>query len=378
MRRSVDDHGDPAPSGLHMPRRLGVVSGFIGTILGLATNLYSSAFRHAIAISGNRLTSVIISVIIATAAASAATALIYRWLVRRTQLHAQIISRELPIGSDALTYVVDEQDSVVGRSLHFLEAKRDSPELVIFLHGLGLDSDDFRPYMAESKFHCLALTQYGFNVKEKDDDHYRPISLQTHVQLLCYAIKKIQKSYPRKRISLVGFSFGADMIFFLPHFSAEAARSLNIRTAVLLDPNVNHSTTTISARIAVVDRDRPLDKLVKILESADDVAEFRNLCEYLYKITSKNFAQIQRHAKDVIDLWPGELYEKFLDRFGQLTSISEEIRVVLSFDYERHYNLIARGAVTRGLDPKKIECSRSGHFDLIGPRFLKDLLEGVL
>ena len=54
----------------------------------------------------------------------------------------------------------------------------------MFVHGLGLDANDFRPYMAESRFHCIALTLYGFNTEEKDDPHYRPISLQSHVQLL--------------------------------------------------------------------------------------------------------------------------------------------------------------------------------------------------
>jgi NAD(P)H-dependent flavin oxidoreductase YrpB (nitropropane dioxygenase family) len=63
---------------------------------------------------------------------------------------------------------------------------------------------------------------------------------------------------------------------------------------------------------------------------------------------------------------------------GQLTSVVDDIRLVLSFDYERHFNSIARGASNRGLNPKNLECSRWGHFDLIGSRFLKDRLEGVL
>lgn len=143
----------------------------------------------------------------------------------------------------------------MGRSLHFIEAKRESAELVVFLHGLGLDADDFRPYIAESRFHCIALTLYGFNVAEKDDEHYQPISLQTHTQLLGYALRKIRRWYPAKRI---GFSFGADMLLFLPLFAPEAIRSINASRAVLLDPNVNTTTTTISARIALVEKNRPL------------------------------------------------------------------------------------------------------------------------
>jgi pimeloyl-ACP methyl ester carboxylesterase len=368
----------PAPGRLQLPRWLGPVAGLIGSLLGIAASLYSTEFRTAVTTAGRRFTSPAISIVVATVVASATTAYVFRWLVRRSQRHARIVPGEIVIGSDVLDSVKDDQDSIVGRSLHYIEAKRESHELVIFLHGLGLDANDFRSYIAESRFHCIALTLYGFNVSEKDDAHYRPISLQTHVQLLGYALRRIRQSYPSKRIAIVGFSFGADMLLFLPLFAPDSTRSIDASRAVLLDPNVNHSTTTISSRVALVEKDSPLKELVAILESADNDTDFRNLCEYLYKITSKNFAQIQRHAREVIDLWSGESYENFLDRLGQTTSIVDDIRVVLSFDYERHFNPIARGASSRGLDPRNLECSKWGHFDLISSHFLKDRLEGVL
>jgi pimeloyl-ACP methyl ester carboxylesterase len=378
MYRNRGRQAQPAAASIHMPPWLAVLSSIIGTILGLATNLYSAQFRAAIAASGRHLNSAITSAVIVAIVTSVTTAAIYRWLVGRNQRNAQIVSGKIEIQADILDVATDEHDLVVGRSLHYLEAKRDSPEIVIFLHGLGLDANDFRPYMAESKFHCVALTLYGFNEEEKDNDRYQPISLQTHVRLLAYSLASLQALNPKKRMALAGFSFGADVIFFLVQHHLEAARKLNLSTALLLDPNVNSATTTISSRIAKVDKNRPLTELVRILDSANDVAEFRNLCEYLYKITSKNFAQIQRHAVDVLDRWPGESYDNFLDHMGQLASVVEELHVVLSFDYERHFNAIARGAAGRGLDPTNLECSRYGHFDLIGPRFLKDRLEGVL
>ena len=222
------------------------------------------------------------------------------------------------------------------------------------------------------------LILYGFNAEERDDQYYKPISLQSHVQLLGYALGKIAAQYPHKRITLVGFSFGADLVFFLMQFAEKAIRNLKIRRAILLDPNINLSTTTISSRIADIDKDQPLTELVKILESANNTSEFRNLCEYIYKITSKNFAQIQRHAKDVIALLDTSAYDRFLDRMGQLMSATEAVHVVMSFDYEQHFNSIARGAATRGIDIQSLECSRLSHFELIGPGFLKDRLEGVL
>lgn len=378
MPESRQRHDQPSPTRLNIPHWLGLVAGLTGTILGIVASLYSSGFRHAISSSSKIIGPTVFSIVLATVVSSAATALTYRWLVRRRQEHSQILPGEIAIEADVLNSVADEQDLVVGRSLRYLEANRDTPELVIFLHGLGLDANDFRPYMAESRYHCVALTLYGFNAEEKDDEHYKPISLQTHVQLLAYAVNKLHRMNPRKRITLAGFSFGADVIFLLPKFADKEMRGLPFDHAVLLDPNVNRSTMTISSRIANVDHDRPATELIKILQSTDDVVEFRNLCEYLYKITAKNFAQIQRHASDMTEQWDTSSYERFLDRLGQVAGLADRVHVVLSFDYDTHFNAIARGAVTRGLDPDSFECSRVGHFDLIGPRFLKERLEGFL
>jgi hypothetical protein len=136
----------PSASGIHMPRWLAVLSSLLGTLLGLATNLYSAQFRDAITNSGRHIDSAVVSAVVAAVVTSAATAVIYRWLVRRSQRNAQIVAGEIEIQSDILDAVADDHDSVVGRSLHYLEARRESPELVVFLHGLGLDANDFRPY----------------------------------------------------------------------------------------------------------------------------------------------------------------------------------------------------------------------------------------
>jgi pimeloyl-ACP methyl ester carboxylesterase len=378
MQRNRLRQDQSSASSFYIPHWLGIVAGLAGTILGIVASLYSSGFRHAISSSRRIAGPTVWSILVATLVSSAATAFTYRWLVRRRQAYSQIIAGEIIIESDIVSAGVNEQDLVVGRVLRYLETKRESPELVVFLHGLGLDANDFRPYMSESRYHCVALTLYGFNAEEKDDDHYKPISLQTHVQLLGYALAKLLARYPRKLITLVGFSFGADVIFFLPRFAEREISGLHFSHAVLLDPNINHSTMTISSRIAVIDRDRPLTELIKILQSTDDIVEFRNLCEYLYKITAKNFGQIQRHASDMVTMWDSESYERFLDRLGQVAGLADRVHVILSFDYDRHFNAIARGAVARGLDPQGFECSRVGHFDLIGPRFLKERLEGFL
>ena len=250
----------------------------------------------------------------------------------------------------------------------------------MFLHGLGLDANDFRSYMAESRHHCVALTLYGFNDDEKDDAHYAPISLDSHIALLGYALYTLHKRYPQKRMTLVGFSFGADMILLLDQFTNKAKKIFEtapIHKAVLLDPNINRKTTTISSRIANVNQAEP-DQLVDLLETASTVAELRYLCEYLYKITAKNFAQIQRHAREVVKIWDVDSQTQFLDYLGRLIRATEGVHVVLSFNFEELFNAIAQGAASRGLDANSLECSRADHFELIEAAFLKDRLEGLL
>jgi hypothetical protein len=67
---------------IHVPRWLTFLVGAAGSILGLATNLYSSAFRSAITASGENLSQAIFP-LLASLVSSASALLIYRWLIAR-------------------------------------------------------------------------------------------------------------------------------------------------------------------------------------------------------------------------------------------------------------------------------------------------------
>lgn len=359
-----------------MPRWLWPLASVAGSILGLATNLYSAEFRRALSGWSRWFSPTVLSVGLTAAVASISTLMIYRLAGRR--IYPELIADEITIGTDALEKIRSDQDSVVGRSIRYLEVARDSPELVIFLHGLGLDANDFQPYMLESRFHCVALTMFGFNADERDDPHYQPISLESHIGLIGYALKRLKRLYPTKRLTVVGFSFGADVLLLLNRLAGNVVDGLDIERAILLDPNVNYSTTTISSKIANIDVDGPLTQLVGILSSARDVNEFGYLCAYLNKISSKNFAQVHRFAREVVAYWKRDGYDDFLDRLGQLTHLVSDVHMILSFGAEREFNGMARAAQDRGMDVSNLDCSRSGHFDLIDHRFLKARLEGLL
>lgn len=348
-----------------------------GSVFGLVASLYSAELRQVLEASGRGFVTTGLPIAVTAVVASVSGVFIYELLFRRGR-STDVRTGEIAIRADALEGIVGDEDAVVGRSLRYLETRRRSTDLVVFLPGLGLDANDFRPYLSESKFHCVALTLYGFNTSERDDEHYQPISLRTHAQLVAYALRRLKTAYPRKRLTVVGFSFGADMILFLLEFAPEVLRELQLRKAILLDPNINRSTTTFSSRISRVDTDSSLRDLVAILRSAKDRAELRYLAEYLAKITSKNSAQVWRYAREVSQRYNHDSHDPFLDAVGQLTRVTEGVHVILSFNHETIFNSVAHAAAARGLDLNDLECSRTDHFELLSPGFLKDRLEGVL
>jgi pimeloyl-ACP methyl ester carboxylesterase len=374
QRRAIMQPDDPDPRPARRWWRRGLVASIGGTLFGLVTSLYSAELRQILEASGRGFVTTGLPVAITAVVASVTGVLIYEYAFRR-RYRGAVTEGEIRIRADALDGVVSDEDAVVGRSLRYLETRRFTEDLVVFLHGLGLDAFDFRPYMSESRFHCVALTLYGFNADERGNDLYQPISLDSHVQLLGYALRRIQRRYPHKRLTLVGFSFGADMILCLREFAPEVFDELRLRRVVLLDPNINNTTTTISSRIADLDSDRSLRELVSILRSAKTTREFRYLCEYLSKITSKNFAQVRRHARDMVQRYRHRSFGPFLDAVGRLAAVTDEVDIVLSLNHEDVFNEVAHAARQRGLAGARLECSRTDHFDLMGPPFLTDQLE---
>jgi pimeloyl-ACP methyl ester carboxylesterase len=363
----------PMSSRLRVPRWFAVLSTMAGAVLGVATNLYSAETRHILEASGRDFARSILPIIAPTLVASAVSAIAF-WLLARRRQQVRIVSRSIEIGVDVLEVVDSDQDAVVGRTLHYLEAKRSTETLVVFLHGLGLDASDFQPYMVESRYHCVALTLYGFNVEERGSEYYQPISLASHVQLLGYALTHIKRQYPRKRIILVGFSFGADLILFLSEHASAALAELRPQQVMLLDPNVNNTTTTISSRLSLVGADWEVPQLVTLLNSAAGMAEFRYLCEYLHKITTKDCAQVRQHAAEVVAVWTEPSTDAFIDYLRRLSGSGLRTRVYLSSNHEGLFNRIVRDAKTKSLDTKDMACPRVKHFELIQPRFLKSAL----
>lgn len=280
------------------------------------------------------------------------------------------------IGSEVAVDIVGP-DAVAGRPIRYLERMTDSPELVVLIHGLGLDANDFRGYLAETQYHCIAFTMFGFDQRDRHDVRFGLISLDSHMAIIESFLVWLRTEYPGKRLHLVGFSFGADILMFL----AERSRARGERLAdsvVLLDPNVNRSSMFISTSICQLDITSPLGALKKLLEGAASLIEFQNLCEYLYKVCSKNLAQVQRLACDVRGKWEESGYSQFLARLAEVDARARRVSVVFSFHYEQHFNELVRASGQVNLAVTRMQSTEFDHFQLIGSSALHRQLDSVV
>jgi pimeloyl-ACP methyl ester carboxylesterase len=354
-----------ASGGPRLPGRFAIIAGVAGVAVGIGASWELTRYSTFVALLAGAMVT------------GFSTLAIYWWLLRRKQLTG-VVEGVIQIPKTALQMLEADQEAPGGELLHYLEAKRESDELVVFVHGLGLDATDFRGYLAESKYHSVALTLYGFNAEEKYDDDYSPISLKSHAQLFGLALQKLQGQYPGKRLSLVGFSVGADIILLLSELAGGVLAGLKIHRVLLLDPNINRSTTTISSRIADLDAGQPLEQFIEVLRSATSMNELRYLCEYVYKTTSKDIAQVRRHAKEISDVWDESGTDQFVDYVTRLTKVSGGIYIVLSLGQKSLLEELRDRAFDCGLNPEHFSWSSSGHFELLDPSFLRRQLGSIL
>ncbi|MGW4690120.1 alpha/beta fold hydrolase [Streptomyces sp. NPDC004244] len=290
---------------------------------------------------------------------------------RRRETQREVTLQSFEIRADDFDGDLPSDQAVIGRELRYLERRTSSTHLVVLLHGLGLDAEDFRPYMNRARQHTVAITAFGHNADEARDHRYGPIGLATHADLINGAINNLCRQYPNKKLTLVGFSVGADMLFRLAAlWTAYPDRKPKVAAALLLDPNINHSTMIITGSVAQMNPDDPLAELKRIANTPRSPVEFQNVCEYLHKITEKDLHQVQRYASELWTDWePEGRYDLFFRRFDQLQALSGIVKVFFSTHFERHFNDVVGLARQRGVR-RVFDLRRVDHFELCKETFL--------
>lgn len=343
-----------------------------GGVTGAAIGIYSDEARAVIAWTWSHVIAGGTLVVLAVAAVFSLAWWGRGLAERHREQRREVVRRFFDIHADDFEEDLPSDNAVIGRQLWYLERSTNSPDLVVLLHGLGLDADDFRPYMNVARQHTAAITLFGHNTEEARDGRYRPIGIGVHADLISGAINNLQRQYPYKRLTLVGFSVGCDMLFRLAELWRDhPERQPKIRSVLLLDPNINHSTMVISGKVAALNPEQPLAELKRIAQIPEALVEFQNFCEYLHKISGKDLGQVKRYATDLWDYWqPDGQYDMFFQRLERIRAISDTTRVFFSLHFEQRFNDVVALARQRGIR-QVFDLRRVDHFEFCQDSFLK-------
>jgi hypothetical protein len=123
----------------------------------------------------------------------------------------------------------------------------------------------------------------------------------------------------------------------------------------------------------------PLEEFKRIAQSPATMTEFQNISEYLYKISRKNPAQLQRLAQDWYAYWPeDDDFQKFLVLTEQLTKACKNVRVRFSEHFEKDFNRLRVAARNFTFREGLLDVVDFGHFDLIKDSFLAEQITDLL
>ncbi|MEU5811008.1 MULTISPECIES: alpha/beta fold hydrolase [unclassified Streptomyces] len=257
--------------------------------------------------------------------------------------------------------------------LRYLERKSDSDTLTFFFHGLGLDATDYLGYLSHADTHGIALNLRGYEPDRSTG--IPPVPLASHIRLAAAFVEQVSRENAGKKIVLLGFSLGADLILQLAERWQGGGEVPAVRAAVLLDPNVNQSTMTISRLFAEADPADPVPAFKRLVNLAPDKDGFRSLCHYLAKVAPKDFGQVAQLSRDMVTYWRPDGYEQFGARLHNVTRVAEQVRLVLSASYGEHLSSMRAAMGRHGdADSVSVELTDVDHFDLIDEDRLVSIL----
>lgn len=265
---------------------------------------------------------------------------------------------------------------------------RPTDTVIVLLNGLGLDHDDFRNYLMFSGLRCYAPTLHGFYYNDQSVSSC-PMTIDEHCATLGRFLLHIVQELDPRRILLVGFSVGADLILWALSSVVRAERH-RVCGALLLDPNINTHTPFISshfARLNAATSTTNLDIARDILSKVDSFDEWVPTNEYLNKVFKKftgDFSLLQNLSSQIVSRFPSPFPDSFLDTCKATTAVCPNINIVLS-----------RGKANRTIYPDMLARmgelaphaaieydERSGHFDLMQlqslDRRIMNLLSAVI
>lgn len=232
--------------------------------------------------------------------------------------------------------------------LTYLERVADSPGISVFFHGLGLDATDYLEYLETHETHGIAVSLAGYAPGEAEP--LPPVPVGRHVEMVAeWWTADPRRTHPR------------------------------ISGALLLDPNVNHSTMTISRLFASADRRDPTPAMKKLVGLAPDLDVLRSLCGYIMKISTKDFSHVHRLANDMVNYWNPAGYDQFGSRVARVVDIADVVSIALSADYQGHLEGMRNAVRSKASRPDDVVFNITGldHFGLIENGFLSREMKSI-
>jgi tRNA A-37 threonylcarbamoyl transferase component Bud32/pimeloyl-ACP methyl ester carboxylesterase len=276
---------------------------------------------------------------------------------------------------------------IIGGEMKWLDNSVASDTLVVCIHGTGLDGEMFRNVLENLPYRVAAPTFFGF---ESDEQRRVPLTLEAHMALVRELVKAVMEEIRPRRMIMLGFSSGGDVVMRL--LAHPASGGIHCNAAVTLGANLGLETCWITRRLAHLysyDEGTLLEDLKTIAMSAGSVHEWLNVHEYLVRVLRKfqhdveplrvvasGFARpFEDEGRDVFPGW----YRAVTSRIPVLICVNEDDSITRALIQELRLRNLDSGI----LGPRYIEDSLrlepdADHFDLLAlPRVERYLADAI-
>jgi tRNA A-37 threonylcarbamoyl transferase component Bud32/pimeloyl-ACP methyl ester carboxylesterase len=276
---------------------------------------------------------------------------------------------------------------IIGGEMKWLDNGVASDTLVVCIHGTGLDGEMFRQVLENLPHRVAAPTFFGF---ESEEQRRVPLTLEAHMALVRELVKAVMEEIRPRRMIMLGFSSGGDVVMRL--LAHPASGGIRCNAAVTLGTNLGLETCWITRRLAQLysyDEGTLLEDLKTIAMSAGSVHEWLNVHEYLVRVLRKfqhdveplrvvasGFARpFEDEGRDVFPGW----YRAVTSRIPVLICVNEDDSITRALIQELRLRNLDSGI----LGPRYIEDSLrleadADHFDLLAlPRVERYLADAI-
>jgi hypothetical protein len=260
-----------------------------------------------------------------------------------------------------------------------IDNKRKSNIVIVGIHGLGMDASMYKRFAKKSPHRVIAPTLMGSSVR---DETRQEIGIIEHVEMVKEYLReklstvKIRTSMKNRKLVLVGFSMGADIV---RQISIDERFNNEIRGIeyILLDPNLNLKTCFLSLKLEQLTKENFETEMLALLSGVKDNKEtFRAMMDYLNLIVKKFQLRpeyIAYMAKTMVDLYRANKGKNgFINEvMAAMEDVMEKNHLAMTIYFSKDEESSRWvSAYKKGGGLVLVNKIDGGHFDLVEREFL--------